>query len=398
MPWVIRKRDNEWCVYKQGEDGEPSGDALGCHGSEAEAQKQMKALHANVAELVLSEFRQHEFKGQYPDVPTYEHVDIDLLTKGDDAPFYVTLPIARVGETSANGLVYDEELVSEIEAQLPGAGGIRGHNFDKTRFPTETHDVVGHTRVGETLWAKIYVPPGQDREELRRRKARGGKIGTSIFGPYDKREPLGGGKWRARGLKLESLDFGPITRTALNLGGAFAVVSEYEDDETTGEDAMDRDTIIAELTVNDIPQTLRDTIIAEYARQQEEAGTVAELTAERDDLKHVVAELTGKVNEYARRDFVHTLDGQIAEMVKVDVLRPVVKRAVLTELGDNMDAEKAGQVLAEYLDTDEYKQLAQAMAAELSGPRAIVPGKGNDADWRDEFVKNAAQLAQEAGV
>ncbi len=47
MPWVIRKMGGGWAVYKQGQDGEPVGEALGTHDSEAEAKRQLAALYAN---------------------------------------------------------------------------------------------------------------------------------------------------------------------------------------------------------------------------------------------------------------------------------------------------------------------------------------------------------------
>lgn len=565
MPWVIRKRDNEWCVYKRGPDGEPTGDTLGCHETRDEAEAQIRALHANVhegrsvaeakqsmvvqsviisktvakskkeavkkvpdgfktsdieeteqswrfrqrdpddfmpnsfrtkqiapgvtlvlgklrvAELVegamnaiteydnsISDFVERvraafdrqmgayygdpeerpwvvdvfesqvvvrageamfrvafsiddegkivfasrdqweavrlsyiaefvsEFRGAFPDVPTYEHVDIELLTKGDPDPFYVVLPVARVGETSANGLIYDEELVAEIERQLPGLGGIRGHNFDESAFPPETHDVVGHRRVGDTLWAKFYIPPGEAREDMRRRKARGGKVGSSIFGQFAKREARANGTWRARGLKLESLDFGAATRTALNLGGAFAVVSELRT-RAMEDDAMTKEQLLAELKVTDIPQALREAIIREHATQQGEENIVAELRQELDEQRTLVAELTARVAGYQRREFLSALEGKIAEKVTVEALRPVVRRAVLAEMADESDLEKADKVLAEYLDGDEYKALAKALVAELAGPNAFVGATPNE-NWREELAKRAADLAKTQGV
>lgn len=50
MPWMVRQEtgSGRHCVYKRDADGKPMGDSLGCHGSEAEAQAQMRALHANM--------------------------------------------------------------------------------------------------------------------------------------------------------------------------------------------------------------------------------------------------------------------------------------------------------------------------------------------------------------
>ncbi len=46
MPWLIRKRENEFCVYKEGPDGEPTGKSLGCHPTQEAAERQRRALHA----------------------------------------------------------------------------------------------------------------------------------------------------------------------------------------------------------------------------------------------------------------------------------------------------------------------------------------------------------------
>lgn len=50
MPWVIAKKDGEYCVYKQGADGEPTGKSLGCHDTRKEAEAQLAALYANEPE------------------------------------------------------------------------------------------------------------------------------------------------------------------------------------------------------------------------------------------------------------------------------------------------------------------------------------------------------------
>lgn len=347
--------------------------------------------------LTLAEIREHEFKGAFPDVPTYEHVDVDLLIKNDPDPFFVILPVARIGEVSGNGLVYDEELVSEIEAQLPGLGGIRGHNFDAAAFPVESHDVVGHVREGDTLWAKLYVPPGEGREDMRRRKARGGKVGTSILGKFAKRISEANGQWRAKGLKLESLDLGPITRTALNLGGAFAVVSELES-ETVEDGDMDREQVIAELKPGDLPQTLREAIIREHEAASETVNTVAELRAELGEKDTLIAELTNTVNGYKRAAREHRLDSQIAEMVKVEALRPMVKRAVTVKLAEDASDEQMDQALAEYLDGDEYKPIAEALVAQATGPHAFVGAGNGNGNWREELAENAGEIAKKLGV
>jgi len=53
MPWMIAKRGEEYCVYKKGADGKPTGKTKGCHSTRKKAEGQMAALHANVMESVV---------------------------------------------------------------------------------------------------------------------------------------------------------------------------------------------------------------------------------------------------------------------------------------------------------------------------------------------------------
>lgn len=47
MPYMIKKQDGKYGVFKQGGDGKPTGNAMGMHPTRAEAMKQMDALYAN---------------------------------------------------------------------------------------------------------------------------------------------------------------------------------------------------------------------------------------------------------------------------------------------------------------------------------------------------------------
>lgn len=48
MPWQVVEVNGEYCVYKLDADGNPEGEPLGCHATEAEADAQLHALYANV--------------------------------------------------------------------------------------------------------------------------------------------------------------------------------------------------------------------------------------------------------------------------------------------------------------------------------------------------------------
>lgn len=47
MPWKVKKEKNQFCVYKEDENGEPAGDTLGCHDTQKEADDQLAALYAS---------------------------------------------------------------------------------------------------------------------------------------------------------------------------------------------------------------------------------------------------------------------------------------------------------------------------------------------------------------
>lgn len=47
MPWIVRKQGEQFCVYRQGADGEPVGPSRGCHPTQEQAQAQQRALYAN---------------------------------------------------------------------------------------------------------------------------------------------------------------------------------------------------------------------------------------------------------------------------------------------------------------------------------------------------------------
>jgi len=387
--------------------------------------------------VTIAETQLQPLKGAFPDVPTYPHVDTDLLYQGDEAnPFHVILPIAEIGRVSANGLEYDEELVSAIAEQMSsGAGGIRGHIPDEqlsTAYPVDDVHWIGHKMVGSTLWAKGYIPPGPTREDIRMKKARGGNIATSIFGDAVKELDQKGGRktWKARQFQLEQIDLAPTKRAALKNRRGFVITREME-----GEEMPDvRDiTSIAEVPVAIREQIIKESDLAKKAERVSELETkVAELetkVAEQAQWKQIVMEIRttiGKdtdtaaavaeyhsvgtklaemlgvdfsnvtitvqemheaVKEFKRKEFEGAVDTKIAEFTnwnastdpnkaKVANFRKTFRRAVLTELGSERAADKIAEV-ATKLWGEEFELLGKSVVAELGGPSAFVPGREN---------------------
>jgi len=353
-----------------------------------------------MSRIILREFKTHTMRGDFPDVPLYAHVDKDLLYKGDDDPLHIVLEISRIGEMSQSGMLHDAALVTELEKQLPGLGGMRGHlkqDERDTAFPLEDIDWVGHQRVGDSLWAKGYIPPGQTRDYVRRVKARNGKLATSIYGPADARKWIEKGKtWTPVGFRLEQVDLAPARRASLDLGGAFTLTQMNDEEDGMGEGTGDQE-LIAELrtdrtTLNLLVSELKldgdklaaaKLLVSEMADLRKHKTTLDEIISEMGldaekpvaAAKTIVAELTG----HRRAALVAEVDVVIAELTKEnELIRPFIREYVIgkdvqgRESAAHATKDEAKARLEALLASDHIKALAQTLVSEQRGPNAFI--------------------------
>jgi len=388
--------------------------------------------------VTIAETQLQPLKGDFPDVPTYPHVDTALLYQNDEAnPFHVILPIAEIGRVSANGLEYDDELVTAIAEQMSsGAGGIRGHIPDdqlSTAYPVDDVHWIGHKMEGKTLWAKGYIPPGPTREDIRMKKARGGNIATSIFGDAVKELSQNNSKktWKARQFALEQIDLAPTKRAALKNKHGFVITREMQEGEEMpdvreitsaaevpvaireqiiresdlakkAERVTEMETRISELETQVAEQAQYKQIVMEIrttlGKDTDTAATVAEyhavgtklaemLGVDYSNITVTVQEMHEAVKEFKRKEFEGAVDTQIAEFtnwnasndankLKVTNFRKTFRRAVVAELGSERAPEKIAET-ATKLWGEEFELLGKSVVAELSGPPAFVPGRSN---------------------
>lgn len=405
--------------------------------------------------ILITEFTLQKLQGAFPDIPTYPHVDTELLYKDDPEPFHVVLPIAEVGRVSSNGLEYDDVLVTAIAEQMQlGVGGIRGHIKDEeltTAYPVDAVHWIGHLRDGKTLYAKGYIPVGETRDDIRRKKARGGNVGTSIFGSAVRElSKSGTGKsWKARDFVLEQIDLAPSKRAALENRKGFVITKEM----TEGE--MPENVITS---VNDVPEPIREQIIreseasrkvqrlaeieaentklkGEVAEMRQFASIVAEirtvLGAEADIPKTVaeyhnamtklvdllgikefanisvrVEEMHEQVAEFRQKAFDSAVDARVAELTKwdartddgkkkVEAFRRQFRKAVVAELKGSQEPEKIAEVSKKVWD-EEFQPLGETVVAALAGPSTFIPGRETPAtnergEAYDEMLKENAK-------
>ena len=341
---------------------------------------------------IIREYTIGEFRGDFPNVPTADGVDLEALSELDPEPLFVTLPVVpKVGSVSTNGLLYDDRLLGDIEEQInpkrPGANF--GHLTDAERdtaFPKPDALWVGALRVGETLWGKAYVRPGAARDYIKTLRAVNGSISTSIFG-RGKYEKVAKGVRRLTRFDLETLDFAPPSRAALGGGVTPSLTAEMSGESAEKEDNdMDREQIISELTVADVPDALRTAIVEEANAGAVAEERVTELTQGITDRDAQITELTSVVSEFKVREFESALDGRISELLdwsvegeeaksKFDAFVRTLRSRVVSELNGKTETEAINEALTAVWE--DLKPLAETVRDALSGPSAIVGGKKN---------------------
>jgi 2'-5' RNA ligase len=333
-----------------------------------------------------------ELRGSYPDVAIAKDVDYKLLTQGDDDPMFVTLPIGKAGVTSGNHLHYDEDFVQELERQAleNKPVGLMGHLRDEdrsTEFPTEAVHWVGVQRVGELLWGKGYVPPGEARDRIRRYKAQGKEIATSIDAYMDRVWDKTINAYRAIGstLKLNQIDIAPADRAGIpDLASIPNLTTEMVDttnkQATKEQEDMDKLQIIQEMTAEDarlLPDVVKTAIKAEVpvpaeVKLVQEMRSALGLAEDAD----LVAAVKALADDKAKRE-AETVTARVKELVqdtekgvKVESARGVVTELVMARKPSTIaDAEKA---FGEVVESDAVKGLLRETVTHSMGPAQNV--------------------------
>lgn len=329
-----------------------------------------------------------ELRGSYPDVAIAKDVDVSLLTKGDDDPTFITIPVGKAGVTSGNYIHYDDEFVQEFERQVLATKpiGIMGHLKEEDRstaFPTEAVHWVGAQRVGELLWGKGYVPPGEARDRIRRYKAQGKQIATSIDAYFDRVWSKTLNAYHAVGstLKLNQIDIAPADRAGIpDLAAVPQLTTEMVDAENEHSkeegDMPDKLQVIQEMTAEDarlLPDVVKTAIKAEVPPPAE-VGLVLEMRQALglDDKADLVAAIKALAQDKAQRE-AEAVTARVKELVqdpetgvKIESARAVVTELVMARQPATVEA--AEKVFGEVVESDAVKGLLQETVKTTMGP------------------------------
>lgn len=356
--------------------------------------KEIKGQFADV--MVISELR-----GAYPNVPIAVDVDYAALIAGDAEPTFLTIPIGKANVKSGNNRYYDEAWLQELYRQTLDLKpvGIMGHLSAKqreTEFPPEAVHWVGAVIEQGTLWGKGYVPPGEARDRIKRYKAQGKSIATSIDmgyaeGTWD--ESLKAYRMDHKTMRLAQIDIAPTDRAGIpELARVPMFTAEMVAEEPATKNvfveqernpAMDKLTVITEMTAEDarlLPEPVRQAVIATVATPPEVAtvATVRELLGldAKADVAGAVAEMKRVQAEQAKAAVTSRITELVTDGIKIETVRPLVTELVTARNPQTVaEAETAYKAVSEL---ESVKALLQARVVETMGPRQRTPVQGQN--------------------
>lgn len=320
-----------------------------------------------------------EYKGSFPNVPFAAGVDVASFTSEPD-PFFVTLPIAKVGAKSRNGLpafrqVDVERIVSQVNEKKPE--GNPGHtpkdkrgseyNIPKLRWVGAVLDADG------MAWGKAWIPDyaPEVRQFFRDAKRTGAKVGTSIYGTQ--------GAAGLADMELETIDLGhPDRLGVLEVGAIPEITAQLNDENMEANIMAEQESILVAEFRNQLAE--KSTLVSELQTKVATAeklvselqtkatladAVIAELGA--DPVK-VAKELITELVDLKKKELANTIDAVVSELVKVPALRGIAKKQATGAKSE----DEARTLVTEYMATDEYQELATALVLKASGGRAIV--------------------------
>ncbi len=336
-----------------------------------------------------------EFSGGYPDVPIIDGIDMGELTQGTE-PFFVTLPIGKAGVVSGNSTYYgadfQRELVQQVLSKRPT--GIMGHIPDHERsssFPLPAAHWIGAIQHEGMTWGKAFIPPGPVREFVRRLKATGGKLATSIYGLANREWSEELSAWTLSEFELESIDLAPPERAGIrDLAVVPRITAEMQqpvaedgasesDPEpiSESEESVDRLQIIQELTAADarlLPNDVVNAIRAEDLQQVAELRQVLNV-GEDADLVQTVRELAETVREQQAAAVASRVAELTRERIKADdedgSISAMIRELVMAERP--ADVASVDQAFETVLARPHVKAVLQMAVLQEMGPAQRNP-------------------------
>ena len=317
-----------------------------------------------ISELVTFENRVLEMVSDNSlNVAIDSRIDFATITADDDAPMFINVEVVRAG-ISGNNRRYNNAVVREINAMVPGTQGFLGHP-DPSKFGFEFRDpqcIYVGSMVDvlpdntERCIAKCYVFKSSPlREWIPKSIAANNPMTVSInaIGDVIKSDSI---LDVVHITELQSIDWANPGTEGMNTSQAMSVVSEQKSN-TGGSESMDPKEIIKNATVAEFKAYNPDGVNALL-----KSVTVAELQSANPDLFAEIKQ-SAVVTEMKL-----TVDGA-EKMVKLTEMQGIIdgKDATITELNNTIATMKIEEFKAKKIAELVPEQYREKIAGRITG-------------------------------
>lgn len=335
-----------------------------------------------------------EFAGTYPDVPLAPDIDLEAIRQDDPDPFFVTLPVCRVGAKSVNGLTYGLEANKQIAEQInlkKPEGGL-GHipaAEEAYRYDLPAWRAVGAQVIEDTTWAKFYVPPsrGDVREHMRLAKRTNARAGVSLWGRANINKA-----GEVITVDVKRVDVADPERTGLPVANLPIITREMADPARKEEVDMTEEIRIAEM------QATIDRLQPLETRMAEMAGILGiDKPEEYGLIPQRVREMAAELTTRRHADQVSLVHAVVNEKV-VEELRSVVIAHMGAEDSWTGDRTAIEAQVTTILAKPENIKLAEMVLKGRSGGNITLPGDDKGKDAPKDIVKQGEEDANRLGM
>lgn len=354
-----------------------------------------------------------------PEIPLPADVDLGKLRKvlGENLRF-ITLPIGKAGVTSRNGNTYGrramERLVAQVNEKRPEGrwGHLAAEELGSRYEPPAVRWLAAVLDKAGIAWGKAVALTAEAVRHFEAAEATHARVGTSIFGL----EPTREGE-EITDLRLVTVDLANAERVGVPQTAAHPYITTEMGPEEHGSSAeeavaaaapqeQDQTTIEKEeTTVPPVSDVRVEELITAKAQLSEQVTTLEkelrEMRTQVDDLNAVRellkvedgADIVKAARAYIEeRDEIagenaalldKAMDASIADMVKVESARPIVKELVIAR--KPLTRKQLDRALAEVVARDSVKTLIAEQVVAQSGPSQSRPVEKNGKDpesWR----------------
>jgi hypothetical protein len=365
-----------------------------------------------------------EFKGQYPEVPIPEEL-YQGIREADDDPFFVTLPIGKVGGYSQNRKrEYSrrevEQIVKQVNEKRPE--GRVGH----VSMPDRAKTLPAMQWLGALIaedgiaWGKAYVHRHAPdlRQHVKVMAVTNARVGTSIYGNAEDGED---GQWQNIDIQAIDVSGHPEAISVQDLQSVPHITAETINTGDDNQMSEEQTALIKEITnaKEELRVTLSETqtelkavtsqrdellevkesldeLLAllgdepknkiEELFNREKALAVIETAFEDGadiwsrvdvvdaDVPAIIEQVARKIEELQNKSLNDDIRQAIEADVELEALRPFATKHVnmLVRLGEVSDLESAKKAIAEFLADEDTQKIAQSLVSELAGGPVVA--------------------------